>query len=181
MDFQPVAADTAHNLDEIVAYVLLLDVSPADKRSLLTEILLAIGVPFRSQMYDAASEVFDSGTITSIGFTDELKTKSERLAIKLMRQYALGRVIFPIVQEYCDMLLADAEHEAFLNANSLQKHPTLTRSIVSETCQWCDSLAGTHTDPDPKYFARHDNCDCLIVVSGYNTRNGILRNYRKKE
>ena len=29
------------------------------------------------------------------------------------------------------------------------------------------------------HFARHDDCDCLIVVSGYNSRNGVVNNYTK--
>ena len=35
------------------------------------------------------------------------------------------------------------------------------------------------TYPDSELFARHDNCDCLFIVRGYNSRNGILTNYRK--
>lgn len=71
--------------------------------------------------------------------------------------------------------------EVFQNVLSLDKHPTLTRVIVGETCTWCIDRAGTHIHPSGEDFARYRNCDCLFVVSGYNSRNGILKNYVKRD
>lgn len=179
MDFHAVSDDLSTHAMSAVAFALGLDVSPNTKRVLLVSLFTMLGNEFYQQMYTANSEVFDSASITSSYTLDE--DRLQRLAWKLVRQYVLGRVVSAIVKEYFDCILADAEHEAFRNAVSLEKHPTLTRSVVSETCAWCQNLAGTHVNPEPIHFARHDNCDCQIVVSGYNTRNGVLKNYKKKK
>lgn len=178
MDFHPVAIDTAGNVIPAIKYILGLDISPSDKKSRIASVINLVGSDFYVQMFDANSQVFDS---TAIGTTDysQMSTQVESLATKIVRQYSLDRVIDPIVKEFYDTALGKAQEEAFRNAISLDKHPTLTRSLVGETCKWCRDLVGTHIYPEGKYFARHDNCDCLIVVSGYNTRNGVLSNYSK--
>lgn len=53
--------------------------------------------------------------------------------------------------------------------------------MVGETCQWCWDHAGTFVYPSGEDFVRHRDCDCLFVVSGYNSRNGILKNYVKRD
>ena len=45
--------------------------------------------------------------------------------------------------------------------------PTITRTVVSETCDWCDKLAGVYKYEDVKetgnpVFMRHEHCDCLV-------------------
>lgn len=179
MDFHPVATDTADNILPAIKYILDLDISPADKMNRIKTVINLIGSDFYVQMFDASSEVFDS---TALGSTDfnEFADQIDNLARKVVRQDALGRVVDQIVREFYDSVLGSAQEQAFRNAISLDKHPTLTRSLVGETCGWCRDLVGTHIYPDAKYFSRHDNCDCLIVVSGYNSRNGVVNNYTKK-
>lgn len=55
--------------------------------------------------------------------------------------------------------------------------PTITRTVVSETCDWCSNLAGTYDYSEVKatghpVFMRHRNCDCLVE---YNPRDGTSR------
>lgn len=55
--------------------------------------------------------------------------------------------------------------------------PTITRTVVSETCDWCSNLAGTYDYEEVKatghpVFMRHRNCDCLVE---YNPRDGTSR------
>lgn len=178
IDFHPVAIDTADNILPAIRYILGLRISPAEKRARIAKVINLIGSDFYTRMFEANSEVFDS---TAIGTTDYLaiQERVETLAIKLVRQYALHRPVDAIVREFYDSALGKAQEEAFLNAISLDKHPTVTRTLVGETCAWCRGLVGTHIYPDGKYFARHDNCDCLIVASGYKTRNGVVQNYVK--
>jgi len=180
MDFHPVAIDTASNILPAVKYILDLNISPDDKKARIAKITNLVGSDFYIQMFNANSEVFDSAAIGTTDYS-QMTDQIDNLATKLVRQHSLSRVIDPIVQEFYDSALGKAQEEAFRNAISLDKHPTLTRSLVGETCDWCRDLVGTHVYPDAKYFARHDNCDCLIVVSGYNTRNGILNNYVKQK
>lgn len=178
MDFHPVAIDTAENILPAIRYILSLDIKPSDKQSRIADAINLIGSDFYVQMFNANSEVFNSTAIDTTDYS-QMNSQVESLATKIVRQYSLDRVIDPIVKGFYDTALGKAQEEAFRNAISLDKHPTLTRSLVGETCKWCRDLVGTHLYPDAKYFARHDNCDCLIVTSGYNSRNGVLRNYVK--
>lgn len=178
MDFHPVATDTADNILPAIKYILDLDISPLDKTERIKKVINLIGSDFYVQMFDANSEVFDS---TALGMADynDLVGHVDTLATKILRQHSLGRVVDQIVREFYDTALGHAQDKAFNNALSLGKHPTVTRSLVGETCDWCRNLVGTHIYPERRYFARHDNCDCLIVVSGYNSRNGVVSNYTK--
>lgn len=178
MDFHPVAVDTTKQVLTAIKYILGLEISHSDKKERIKKVLNLVGSDFYMQMFEANSEVFDS---TAIGTTDyaEMDDMVGRLATKVERQHYGGRPYDMLVKEFYDTTLGAAQQEAFINAISLGKHPTITRTMVGETCNWCRNLAGTHTYPDGKYFARHDNCDCLIVASGYNSRNGIVKNYKR--
>ena len=85
-----------------------------------------------------------------------------------------------LVRNYLDSTAAQAQHDAMKTAKQSGKHPTVTRSLVGETCAWCASKAGTYTNPSREIFARHRGCDCRIETSGYNSRNGTLKNYVAK-
>jgi hypothetical protein len=179
MDFSGVTNDTSYRVYEAINFVLGLGISPEDKTLRIAKLVRQVGSHFHDQLYDAASQIFDSAAIATIGYQD-VDAQSKRLATKIVRNYSLGRGSKSIVSAYYDSILGRAETEAFDNAVSMQKHPTLDRRIVGETCKWCESKAGTHTNPTPDDFARHDDCDCLFIVSGYNSRNGLLTNYIKK-
>lgn len=83
------------------------------------------------------------------------------------------------VENYINQTIAYAQRDATTNAIENGKHPTVTRSMVSETCDWCQSLVGTYTNPGPDVFRRHRKCDCRITTAGYRSRNGELKNYVK--
>lgn len=178
MNFSSVASDLGKQMAEVVDYILSLNVSPEDKRARLTKVFNLVGNQFFDKMFIDNSLLFDSEAIGSLGFTNP-EGQVERLSAKLVQNYNLGRENDAIVTGFFDSVLADAQGEAFDNGISLGKVPTLTRQLVGETCAWCRARVGTFTYPDSELFARHDHCDCLFTVSGYNSRNGILTNYRK--
>lgn len=179
VNFHPVAKDTAKSMRKVVDYILGLNISPADKSVRLAKVFNLVGSDFYAQMFDANSELFDS---TAIGMTDynQMTEQIERLSRKIVRNSNLNRDVNYLINDFYNSALGNAQNEAFKNAISLDKHPTLTRTVVGETCDWCFALAGTYTNPEGELFARHANCDCLFVVSGYNSRNGILTNYNKR-
>lgn len=179
IDFSPVASDTARNMTETVKYILTLNITQEEKISRLIKVFNLVGSDFYLQMFDANSELFDSTAIKSTDFYDMVE-QVERLSRKLVQNYNLDREVDTIVKDFFDSALGKAQDGAFRNAISLDKHPTLTRTIVGETCSWCVALAGVHTDPTPDMFRRHADCDCLFVTSGYASRNGILTNYNKR-
>lgn len=178
MNFSGVAKDLGRQMERVVAFILGLDISPAEKRLRLTRAFGIVGNEFFDKMFRDNSYLFDSEAIGTMGFQNP-EDQIERLSAKLVQNYNLGRKTNEIVVGFFDSVLADAQHEAFENGKSLGKVPTLTRSLVGETCGWCRDRVGTFTYPDSELFARHDNCDCLFIVRGYNSRNGILTNYRK--
>lgn len=182
MDFSGVTIDTADQVSAHVRYVLGLNLSPTDKVDRIADVLEFVGRHFHGQLYGAASEVFDSTAMSSTGL-DDANGQARRLAIKIVRNDSLARDTSAVlVTEYYNSILGQAQHEAFHNAVSMQKHPTLTRRAFrgKPDCKWCQSKSGTYTNPSPEDFGRHDKCDCLFEVSGYNSRNGLLKNYNKK-
>lgn len=179
MDFSKVATDTAESMDALVKFILSLDIDPDDKKGRIAKAFRIVGSEFYSKLYGANSEVFDSTAIKTLIDLDY--NQIDRLANKLVQNYVLGREIDYLVKDYYDSELGRAQDEAFQNALSMDKHPTLERIVVGETCPWCIDKAGVHLHPTGEDFARHRDCDCIFKVSGYNTRNGILKNYVKEK
>lgn len=178
MNFSPTATDIAKQMEKVVDFILGLNIDPAEKRARLIKAFGIVGNEFFNKMFLDNSILFDSTAIKSLGFTNP-EDQIERLSAKLIQDYNLGRKNDATVKGFFDSVLGAAQKEAFDNGISMGKVPTLTRRIVGETCRWCIDRAGTFTYPEGELFARHDNCDCLFIVSGYNSRNGILTNYRK--
>lgn len=184
MDFSAVADDTAVYTTVEVEYILSLNISPQNKRLELTKIFSKHGRFFFKKLFDANSKVFDSTTIGTNGFQNP-NDQVETLAAKLVQNYYLNREIAVIVKAFYDSVLAQAGEEAFKNAISLDKHPTIQRflSYTSKKgpCDFCRTLAnkGAVIYPDRMDFARHDDCHCTIKTSGFNSRNGKLKNYIK--
>lgn len=178
MDFSKVATDIANQMREVVEYILNLNISPADKRARLTRAFQIVGYEFFDKMFADNSLLFDSEAIGTLGYQNP-GDRIQGLAYKLVQNHNLTRKNDAIIKEFYDSVLGDAQYEAFENGISLGKVPTLTRSLVGETCGWCTARVGTFTYPENELFARHDNCDCLFIVKGYNSRNGVLTNYRK--
>lgn len=179
MDFRGIVEDTTTMVSDLVSDVLSWEVSPDTKIELISQIFGDVGPEFAQKLYADVSYLFDSQAIRSVIETD-YNDQVYALAQKIVRDNSFALQDKSIMKEYFDTILGRAEEEAFRNAQSLEKHPTLTRQVVGETCGWCVARQGTWSDPDGSLFARHDNCDCIIKVSGYKTRNGVIRNYKKK-
>src|SRR5687767_14374165 len=57
-----------------------------------------------------------------------------------------------LVRNYLDTMASKAQQDAVKNARESGKYPTVTRKMNGETCDWCQSLAGTYTKPDSEVF-----------------------------
>lgn len=179
MNFSDIAKDLSNQTLSVVNYILKLRIDDAKKKVLLNQVFNSVGYPFYEKIFTDSSELFDSMALGTNGFQNS-DGQIECLSYKMVQNYNLGRISSPaILRGFYDSLLGNAQNEAFTNAVSLDKHPTLTRILRGETCSWCRARTGTFVDPDGDLFARHDNCDCIFSVQGYNSRNGILTNYRK--
>lgn len=177
INFSPVATDTAESMDRVIKYILNLKIAPEEKTRRIAKAFNLVGSDFYIQMFEANSQLYDSTAIGTDygGMTDQI----DRLSRKIVQNDNLSRPVDRLVKDFYDSALGQAQHEAFRNAVSLGKHPTLTRTMVGETCEWCKKRAGTFINPDSEMFMRHADCDCLFVTRGYNSRNGIVTNYVK--
>ena len=179
MDFEQIAIDTAKQVEDQIEYILKLNISPGDKQLRISRLVASVGVVYHDQAYGAVSTALGSEAVASAGQIDTTD-RSNRLAQKVVRNYSLGRANDRTIKSFYDSELNEVQDQAFRNARSMEKHPTVTRVLSgSENCAWCKSLAGRHTRPTGEVFARHAGCDCVITVSGYNTRNGLVTNFVK--
>lgn len=181
MDFSASAIDAARLVSVKINDIMGLDVSPESRRVMISRILSTVGVAYHSQMYSLTSEALGTAKMRSLGISSsEFRDQTDRLSLKVMRNYALSRPTREDIVTYYHSVLGNAQFEAFGNANMMGKHPTLKRTLVGDCCKWCQARAGLHINPTGDLFARHRKCDCILEVSGYKTRNGILQNFKKR-
>lgn len=143
------------------------------------EILFAtLGAAVYDRIYDMNAFDFEIEYTTGAG----IGTRHFGMAKVTSGAISTGDAVLAAnVQAYLYAMADKAQNDAFVTAKDSGKFPTVDRSIVSETCEWCSGLAGTYTNPDPEVFARHRDCDCRIMTSGYKSRNGLLDNYVKPQ
>lgn len=178
MDISAIATDISVQTLGLVKYILALNISPEEKNKYITSAIKMVGSSFHDKTYNDVVYMFGAQNMKAPAYSSS--DQVDNLTTKILREYSLGRDnTNTLIKSYYDSELAKSQDEAFGSAKSMQKHPTLTRKIVNETCGWCLEKVGTHINPQPEDFYRHSHCDCEISVSGYNTRNGTLNNYTK--
>lgn len=166
-------------ITKVVAALMLVnnpEIAP-DVRQLNQEILLReIGTAVYDKVYDMNAFDFEIEHTRGVGIDD----RHFGLAKVASASVATGSTDLPLlVRNYLDTMSAKAQMDASHNARQSGKRTKVTRKMNSETCKWCESLAGTYEDPDSEVFKRHRGCDCSIITEGYRTRNGLLDNYVK--
>lgn len=186
MDFHPIIEEIADNVNSEINSILSLNISPDEKVRQISLVLGTVGRDFGDKMAADISYGLDADAITTT-IESNVNDQVQVLALKIVRDNALGKNDFEIIREYYNTVLARVEYQIFKNAGSLGKNPTLTRTMTGwETCDWCRKLVGTYsaatfTDIPQEAFQRHDGCDCRIVLSGGKIRRQELQNYKKKE
>lgn len=166
-------------IDKVMAALALInnpEIAP-DVRQLNQEILFReVGSAVYSKVYNMNAFDFEIEHTTGPGIDD----RHYGMAKKAAAAVSAGSLGLPLlVRNYLDTMASKAQDDAVRNARQSGKHPTVTRKMNGETCDWCESLAGTYTNPDSEVFKRHRGCDCSIITEGYRTRNGLLDNYMK--
>lgn len=92
-----------------------------------------------------------------------------------------GKGLEEYVNNYLMSQASKAQQDSFKTASQSRKHPRVIRTEHGDACKWCKSMAGTFTNPSSDIFRRHGGCEGKIVTEGYNSRNGLLSNYKKPE
>jgi len=135
-----------------------------------------VGAAVYAKVYDMNAFDYEIEHTTGPG-VDDRHFGMAKIASYSVATGALGLADY--VRNFIDGSIAKAQHDATTNARDSGKHPTVRRSVNGETCKWCNSLAGTYTNPPNEVFRRHRGCDCSIVTEGFRSRNGQLGNYVK--
>lgn len=144
-------------------------------RQLNQEILFReVGVAVYTKVYDMNAFDFEIPHTKGSGLDDRYYGMA-KVASASVSAGALG--LEEYVRNFLDNVAGKAQHDAMTNAKQSGKHPTVTRSVNGETCDWCNKMAGKYTSPSPEVFRRHGGCDCSIITEGYKSRNGLLNNY----
>ncbi len=150
-----------------------------DVRQLNQEILFReVGAAVYAKVYDMNAFDYEIQHTRGPGM-DDRHYGIAKVAAASVATGALG--LHLLVRNYLDTAASNAQRDASVNAKQSGKRPKITRKMNGETCDWCQSLAGTYENPDSEVFKRHRGCDCSIITEGYKSRNGLLNNYAKKD
>lgn len=180
VDVDPIIDDIAPRLTGVVSELIKSGYDPEEVGYQLRSAFATVGQSVKAQTYGNVSKMLGASMTPNIAVTEAEGAAVGALAISLQRDFVLTRDnIKSIVESLVGLFVSDAKEYAFTDAKALQLHPTLRRKPMGKTCNWCMARAGTHTDPSSELFRRHAYCDCKIIVSGYNTRNGVVNNYVK--
>ena len=177
MDYSQLNQSIIPQVMEAVALINNPEIDP-EVRQLNQEILFKeVGAAAYAKIYDM--NAFDMGIQHTTG--PGIDDRYYGLAKVASGSVSTGGQPLPdLIVNYLDSMAAKAQHDAMKTAKQSGQHPTVTRTPTGrETCAWCDSKAGTFTNPSAEIFHRHRGCDCVIVTSGYKSRNGTLANYSK--
>lgn len=146
-------------------------------RQLNQEILFReVGAAVYNKVYEMNAFDFEIEHTKGVGM-DDRHFGLAKVASASVATGALGLDL--LVRNYLNTAASKAQHDAVRNAKQSGKRTRVTRKMHGETCDWCESLAGTYENPDSEVFKRHRGCDCSIETEGYRTRNGLLNNYAK--
>ncbi len=176
MDYLALAETLDKDLIKAVDLINNPEVSPNIRQQSFEILFRELGENVYKVIYDMAT--FDMDVVGTTG-----------TGIDMQKVYGISKVASDSVvvgdksgtqasiRLWLDDVISKASQDAFNTAHDLGKHPTLHRSEKANCCKWCAQHVGTFINPSPEVFRRHANCRATIIVSGYKSRNGLLKNY----
>lgn len=178
MDYSKFNKTIARKLLAALAIINNPEIAPAI-RQINQEILFKeVGDAVYAKVYDMNAFDFQIQHTTGPG----MDNRHFGLAKKASASVSAGVLgMDEYVNNFLDSAASKAQGDAFNTARESRQFPRVTRRTVGETCKWCQSLAGTYTNPPSDVFARHGGCDCEIRTEGFKSRNGLLNNYVKPQ
>ena len=113
------------------------------------------------------------------------KSRASGLIYKISNETDFEKVAWLLDEPIVNFSQSIVDDAVKLNADFHSKSglsPTITRTVVSETCEWCQSLVGTYSYEEVKetghpVFQRHRKCDCLVL---YDPGDGRRQNAHSK-
>ena len=185
MDFDGLINDATKLTAKLADEVLATNYSPQNKITMLTIVFIRTGRFFATKLANDVSAVFGSEHLTTKPDYGSM-AQIGSLALKMTRNSAFGVSAEEIARDYFTNIYARNVEQAFKNANSLGKRPTITRRITDrDHCDWCVARAGTFaaktfSELPTEVFRRHLGCKCEILLSGPGGKSRSLNNYVKK-
>jgi hypothetical protein len=179
MDYSALTPTIFNKVMDAIALINNPEITP-EVRQLNLEILFReVGTAIYGKVFDMNTFDFDTQHITGPGINDSYYGLAKVVSNSISNG-SLG--IEEYVKNYLDNAGSKAQEDAFRLARQSGSHPTVDRQLVgSKNCKWCISKAGHYVEPDPEVFHRHGGCDCRIITAGYNSRNGLLENYKPRK
>lgn len=175
MDYTELAERLTPKVMDAIAILNNPEIAP-DVRQRNQEVLLReVGKSVYNKIYEMNAFDMDIAHTTGSGIDDRFYGMA-KVASNSVSNGKGG--LHEYIRNYLQNTTAKAQKDAMGNARESGKRPTVTRTESPTACAWCRSKAGTFTDPDGSIFARHGGCRGKIVTSGYNSRNGTLKNYK---
>lgn len=176
MEYDQLAPSILDKLIEAMKLINNPEIDP-EIRQLNQEILLReVGEAVYNKIYEMQAFDFEIEHTTGDGIDDRYfglsKVASDSISIG-----DIGLSVF--AANFIANTIGKAEHDAVRNAKQSGKRPVVVRTLVGDTCKWCQQRAGRYTDPGPEVFQRHRACDCVIKTEGFRSRNGELQNYAR--
>lgn len=185
MDFDGLTSDATKMTANLAAEILAANYSPANKIQLLTVVISRIGRAYATKLGTDVSRVFGSEALKINPDFGSL-AQIEDLARKMTREAAFGLPPTELARDYFTNVFARNGEQAYKNAISLDKRPTITRRLTDrDHCDWCAARTGTFSadsfsELPTEIFRRHLGCKCEIRLSGSGGRSRKLNNYVKK-
>lgn len=174
MDYQQLNDSIVNKVMAALTLINNPEIAP-EIRQLNQEILFReVGAAVYAKVYDMNAFDYEIQHTKGAGM-DDRHYGLAKVAAASVATGALGLDL--LVRNYLNTAASKAQHDATVNAKQSGKHTRITRKMNGETCDWCQSLAGTYENPDSEVFKRHRGCDCSLITEGYKSRNGLLNNY----
>lgn len=176
MDYHKLNSTIIAKVLKAMALINNPEISP-EIRQLNQEILFReVGTAVYAKVYDMNAFDFEIEHTVGPGIDDRYFGMAKIASASVATG---GLALDQQVRNFLDTTTAKAQYDAALNAKQSGKRTRVIRKMNGETCEWCESLAGTYENPDSEVFRRHRDCDCSITTEGYRSRNGLLNNYVK--
>lgn len=176
MDFRSLVDRLAPKLRRLAATINDESVDPALRRAAHRAALEAIGQAVYAKAYDMTAWDYEIAETLGKIFDPEI---AAGMARNLSDSIATGDdTVKDQIPTFLSVATGAAQFDATEMAGNLGKHRVVTRSLRGKgDCDWCRGMAGTYYNPGPEVFRRHNHCDCNIRAEGYNSRNGLVKNY----
>lgn len=164
-------------IERLTGLINNIEVDPTVRRRYMEQLYRTVGNKVYTKIYDMNAWDMLIDHTTGLGIDNRYYGLAKMTAGAPVTNPELGSLI----GEYLDSVSGKAQYDAMQTAKDSGKVPTADRRTTgSKPCKWCRGLVGIYKYPDREVFARHRDCSCSIITSGYNSRNGLLKNYKKQ-